>query len=162
MATMLSRNTLFHTSKSFLNVPSLTTLPKPSRVFFASNQSDWRNAAEGTNSISTNWAYASSTKTRRDVIVVRAGKEGEVDIKKSAQDANEKTKEAAGSIIDNATEGTNKAVEAAESAGEKANETAEALKNAVEKANETAGGAWEAAKEETQKIAETVVGKEDK
>ncbi|WJX26645.1 hypothetical protein P8452_15542 [Trifolium repens] len=158
MATMLSRNTLFHTSKSFPNVPSLNTLPKPSRVFFASNHSTWRNAAEGTKSVSANWANASSTKTRRDVIVVRAGGD---DIKKSAQDANEKTKEAADSIIDKATEGTNKAVESAESAGEKANETAEALKNAAEKAKETAGGAWEAAKEETQKIAETVVGKED-
>ncbi|CAJ2648619.1 late embryogenesis abundant protein, group 3-like [Trifolium pratense] len=158
MATMLSGNTLFHTSKSFPNVSSLTTLPKPSRVFFASNHSDWRNAAEGTKSISTNWGYASSTKTRRDVIVVRAAGD---DIKKSAQDANEKSKDAAGSVIDKATEGTNKAVEAAESAQEKSNETAEALKNAAEKAKEQAGGAWEAAKEETQKIAETVVGKED-
>ncbi|AES63854.1 putative senescence/spartin-associated [Medicago truncatula] len=157
-ATMLTGNTLFQTSNSFPNVPSLS-LPKPSRIFLASN---WRNASEGTKNNSLSWAYTSSTKTRiyadgtadKAKETVNAGID---DIKQFGQDANEKTKDAASSIADKAKEDTDKAVEAVGSAGDKVKDYAydanDKTKEAIGSATDKAKEGFEAATKNTQEAA---------
>ncbi|KAK7331948.1 hypothetical protein VNO80_28693 [Phaseolus coccineus] len=107
--------------------------------------------------------------------------------KEYAQDAKEKTKDAAGSVRDSAESAKEKAKEyayetkdsakeAAGTAAEKGKEgaewtkkkteevaasTGETLKNVGEKAKQGVQGAWDAAKDTTQKIKETLVGKDD-
>lgn len=164
-AMLIIRNTvLCHFTKPLLpNVPSLS-LQRSSRVL-----------SSVSNHAHISFKYA--RKTRRGVVVRAAESisEGVEQVKRIALDANEKTKEAAGSIFDQAKEGTEKAVEAAKSAGEKAKDYAfevnekakEAAGSVVDKATEgtnqavEAGeGAWEAIKDESQKIKEAVAGKD--
>ncbi|KAL5096718.1 hypothetical protein RYX36_001045 [Vicia faba] len=143
-AMLIIRNTvLCHFTKPLLpNVPSLS-LQKSSRVFLSSTS----------NHAHIGFKYA--TKTRRGVVVRAAESisEGIEDIKKIALDANEKTKEAAGSVFDQAKEGTDKVVEAAKSAGEKAKDYAFDVN---EKAKEAAGSIVDKATEGTNQAVEAI------
>ncbi|KAI5447980.1 late embryogenesis abundant protein D-7 [Lathyrus oleraceus] len=145
-AMLIVRNTvLCHFTKPLPNVPSLS-LQKSSRLFLASASNP------------SHVCYRIATKTRRGVdgVVVRAAEsisEGIEDVKKIALDANEKTKEAAGSVFDQAKEGTNKAVEAAKSAGEKAKDYAF---DANDKAKEAAGSVVDKATEGTNQAVEAI------
>ncbi|KAK4259812.1 hypothetical protein QN277_006106 [Acacia crassicarpa] len=79
-------------------------------------------------------------------------------MKDYAYDVKDTAKGAADTVADKTKEGAHKTADMAESATEK---TADTMKYMGEKAKETAKGAWGAAKDTTQKIKETVVGKDD-
>ncbi|XP_047967542.1 uncharacterized protein ECU03_1610 [Salvia hispanica] len=97
-------------------------------------------------------------------------------VKERAQQMNDKTKENLGSMADKAYEMREKTADAAGSVADKtkrqaheatdkvkgaADKTKEYAQGAKEKVADAAKGAWGAAKETTQKIKETVVGKSD-
>ncbi|KAL5157313.1 Uncharacterized protein HKD37_15G042055 [Glycine soja] len=75
-----------------------------------------------------------------------------------AYDTKESDKDDAGKVVDKSREGAERTKEKTEEVAASAGET---LRNVGEKAKQGMQGAWETAKDTTQKIKETVVGKDD-
>ncbi|KAI4296770.1 hypothetical protein L6164_036695 [Bauhinia variegata] len=164
----ITKRAIFHISKVFPH--SLRSYPKPSRLFFASasNYSDRRNAAEeGTmdrniemsgKAKETMREGMDSAKDQAQEMKERTkdyGHEAKEKAKEYAHDTKETAKEAAGALTDETKEG---GYRAADTVTDKAGET---VRNVGEMAKETVKGGWGMAKNTTQKIKETVVGKDD-
>nr|POF27444.1 desiccation-related protein pcc3-06 [Quercus suber]POF27445.1 desiccation-related protein pcc3-06 [Quercus suber] len=117
------------------------------------------------------------TKERAQEMKMKETKEGTYKAAETAESAKERAKDYAQETKEKAKEGTYKAAETAQRAKEKSEEDVagsvadkakertykamETMQHIGEKAKQTMKGAWDAAKETTQKIKETVVGKED-